>query len=221
MGKTQTLAKAAIFVDAENQTDFSAVALLQNLLHLNIIEGIAFADWRDFRLEPNAQELENLGFQLRHVYSGNRLGEQKDKSDQMLAHAVRSWVQRHPETEVVVLVSGDHYFADLVRELQHEGKRVTIAASPMSVSKELRECADHYIPLGQVASWIKTLNTLERQNRYLTFTFTIRKSDLSPDNLRWLIKCGVVQKKQEINDGIPGKLFLNHQSHAVQMVLGA
>ncbi len=222
MRSVPNLAKAAVFVDAENQTDFSVVALLQALAHLNIVERHAYADWRNFHLTANSQELDAHAFQLHHVYSGERLGMQKNKTDLVMAGAVRNLVRRHPEIEVVVLVTGDHFFADLVWELQRWGKQVYIAASPMSISKELRKVAPRYIPLGQMAAWIQTLDTLEQQNPYLTFCFTIRKSKILPADLLRLIRCGVVQKECHRTDtGIREQLFLNRRSHAVRMVLGA
>ena len=220
METLQQPAKAAIFVDAENQTERVVIALLQSLAHLNIVECHAFADWRNPRLTLIRQELERYGFQSHAVYSGERPGEQKDQADQAMACAVRALLWRRPEVEVIVLVTGDHYFVSLVKELQRRGKTVYVAASPMSVAQELYALAQQYLPLGQLAGWIRDLDVLEQRSRRLTLHFATQRSSISAENLERLIKCGILQKKQcPTRNGFEERIFLNRQARQVQMVL--
>jgi len=221
MHTVETVFKAAVFVDAENQTELDIANLLQSLAPLEVVEKHAYADWRNCRLTFNAQALDQHGFKLHHVPSGEVLGAQKDKADQYMARAVRALLRQHPEIKVVILVTGDHYFTSLVRELQRWGKQVYIAATPMSMSKELYAAAQNYIPLGRMAAWIRQLNKLEKRSRYLTFKYTVQKSKLSPDALQRLINCGVLQKHRDSGGSFREILVLNRQAHAVRVVLSA
>jgi hypothetical protein len=219
MCPAERVAKAAVFVDAENQTSFSSDTLLRALAHLDLVEKHAFADWRDRRLERNGNELHGQGFQLHHVPSGKTVGEEKNKADQCMARYIRTFLRRRPDIKVVVLVTGDHYFTGIVRELQQQNIRVIIGASPMSVSKNLCLAADQYLPLGELASWIKTLDNLERHNRCLTSSGTLAVSGLSPNTLQWLQKVGVVGKGPQGAGESPAEISLNRKAHAVRMVL--
>jgi hypothetical protein len=213
--------KAAVFVDVENQACFSPRALLQLLAHLDTVERHAFADWRNHRLARIGQQLDGCDFQLHHTPSGETLGMEKDKADEYMDRAARALLERRRDIEVVVLVSGDHYFVDLIHELHDRGVRVIVAASPMSVSKELCSVAYHYLPLGEVASWIKALDDLERFDSILTFRAVLQKSSLSLQALQWLMKAGLVDERphQTVNGSIQG-IGLNRHAHPVRVVLG-
>jgi len=54
-----------------------------------------------------------------------------------------------PKLDVVVLVSGDGDFIDLVHALRARGVRVEVYAFERSVGRELREAADLFVPIGE------------------------------------------------------------------------
>ncbi len=57
--------------------------------------------------------------------------------------------------EVAILVSGDNDFLQAVDEVKHSGKRVEIAAFDSSIGKELRDMADDYTSIEQIADEIR------------------------------------------------------------------
>jgi len=54
-----------------------------------------------------------------------------------------------PKLDVVILVSGDGDFIDLVHALRARGVRVEVHAFERSVGRELREAADVFTPIGE------------------------------------------------------------------------
>ena len=57
-------------------------------------------------------------------------------------------VKSAPGVDVIVLVSGDGDFIQLVEYLKNQGKRVEVMAFGKSASSRLREIADEFIDLG-------------------------------------------------------------------------
>jgi len=57
--------------------------------------------------------------------------------------------------EVAILVSGDNDFLQAVDEVKRSGKRVEIAAFDSSIGKELRDMADDYTSIEQIADEIR------------------------------------------------------------------
>jgi hypothetical protein len=53
--------------------------------------------------------------------------------------------------DVVVIASGDHYFADIARALRAKGKSVVVVAREGSLSWELRRAADEVVSIGTPA----------------------------------------------------------------------
>ncbi len=88
--------------------------------------------------------------------------------------------------------------------------------------KPLYALAQQYLPLGQLAGWIRDLDVLEQRSRRLTLHFATQRSSISAENLERLIKCGILQKKQcPTRNGFEERIFLNRQARQVQMVLSA
>lgn len=54
-------------------------------------------------------------------------------------------------TDTVILVSGDHIFADVVERITAGGRTVVLMAVPGSVSADLYRAASHYVPLDAAA----------------------------------------------------------------------
>lgn len=61
----------------------------------------------------------------------------------------------HGSYDVAILVSGDNDFLKAVDEVKRLGKRIEIAAFGFTAGKELREKADVFTPLEQVAEELK------------------------------------------------------------------
>lgn len=212
--------KAAVFVDAENQTHLSYDNLMQDLAYLQLVEKHAFADWRDQRLEGIADELHRHKFDLHHIPSGETVGAEKDKSDRQMANHIKCVLSRRHDIGVVVLITGDHYFSQIAQDLRQKGIQVIVVASPMSVSKKLCSVAQQYLPIGEMASWIKALDDLERRNRCLIDSRALRKSGIPSHALRWLVDKGLVDQRYQENASESMRGFsLNRRAHPVRMVL--
>ena len=215
------LPKAAVFVDAENHADLDVSALTQRLAGFDVLERHAYADQRNWQLGHLLRRLKCRGFKVHHTWSGPRPGMRKNTADGHMARGITRVLSKCPEVEVVVIVSGDAFFADVARRLQEHGRRVVVAAAPLRTSKELRRTADEYMMLGRLERSIRRLHRLELTSRYVTFGFAVRELDIAPSFLADLIRRGLV-----IQRGVPrsgrgprAEIHLNHQAYAVQTVL--
>jgi len=210
-------------VDAENHADLHISALMQRLERFDIVERHAYADWRNWRLDRLAEQLEDADFEMHHAWSGHRPGAHKDRADDHIARAISRVHSEHPEIEAFVIVSGDEFFTQIAQALGQQGKRVIVAADPLRVSKTLRSAAGEYVPVGELVHWIQWLDCLERASRYLTFHFAVQKLGIEPSCLAKLIRRGeIIQKEIERPQrGIRREIWLNRQSPVVQAVLNA
>ena len=217
------LAKAAVFVDAENHADLHVSALMRRLGRFDIVERHAYADWRNRCLDRLFRSLEREDFEIHHTWSGRRPGAHKNTADGYMAQGVLHVLSRRPEIEVVVIVSGDAFFADVARQIRRRGKRVIVAAAPLRTSKDLRSVADEYLLLGELERSIWRLDHLERASRYLTFCFVIQKLGIEPSDLADLIRKDLVIQEEVLRAGRGARpeIRLNRQAYAVQAVLSA
>lgn len=220
--KIEQLAKAAIFVDAENHSDLQVSALMQRMRHLDIVERHAYADWRNRRLDPLSQSLVHEGFEMHHTWSGHQPGTQKNTADGYMARGIVQVLARCVGIEVVVIISGDAFFARVVRQLQQQGKQVIVAADPFRVSKELYSVTDEYLAIGELDQWVRGLDHLERTSRYLTFRFVTQKLKIGSSDLAEMIRKGLViqEKVQRPQQGTKREIRLNRQAHVVEAILG-
>lgn len=220
-GKTE-LSKAAVFIDAENQSDLNPDTLMQLLSQLDVVERHVYADWRNHRLDHLVEELHDLGFELHYTWSGPKLGDRKNEADQQMAKGIQCVVERNPYIETIVIISGDHFFTRTVQRLRQSGKYVIVAATPRRVSKTLCNTADRYLPLGKVARWIQSLDQTENTSPYMTFRFAAQKSGVRPSNLERLIRQGIVIQERRTNPqwGEKREVYLNRDAYAVQATLG-
>ncbi len=216
-------AKAAMFIDAENHADLHVSALLQRLGRFDIVEQHAYADWRNWRLDRLAERLERAGFEMHHTRSGPRCGAQKNKADGQMGRDIVRVVSRRPEIEVVIIVSGDVFFTRIAHQLRQQGQRVIVAADPLRASRELCRAADEYLPLGDLAHWIRGLDHLERTSKYLTFRFAVQKLQAEPSGLARLIRNGLViqEEVRRPQRGTRREIRLNRRIPAVQIILSA
>ena len=60
--------------------------------------------------------------------------------------------------DIAVLVAGDADFIPVVEELKRRGVMVAVAASPDSLSEDLRRAADRFIELPQGSKWLEPLH---------------------------------------------------------------
>ncbi len=139
---------ALIAIDVENQTDLDIWALLKQLRGLNIVKRLAYADLRNRFVRRLLRQLWRANFDIHHACSGDYLGAIKNTADGYMARGIRAALAMHPEIQVVIIVSGDHFFADIARELAAQGRQVIVAADPFRTARELRAAAHRYIPLG-------------------------------------------------------------------------
>jgi uncharacterized LabA/DUF88 family protein len=216
--------KAAVFVDVENHTDLWVSALLQYLRRFDVVERHAYAaEWCNVRLCLQRRLLARACFQIHTAWSRHRSGARKNAADACMAWGILSILSKRPDIEVFVIVSGDAFFAYVIRELYRQGKRAIVVADPSRVSKELYGLADEYLPLGKWGRLIRDLHHLEQKHDYLTFGFTVRQSDIEPSELAELIHKRLVIQEEiaRFRRGIRPEIRLNPQAHAVQAILAA
>jgi hypothetical protein len=221
--RTQRFPRVAILVDAENHADLHISSLMQRLERFDIVERHAYADWRDWRLDRLAEQLEDADFEMHHTWSGHCPGVHKDRADDHIARAISRVLSKRSEIEAIVIISGDKFFAQVAKKFKQQGKQVIVAADPLRVSNTLCSVADEYLPVGKLARWIRWLDRLEQVSRYLTFRFAVQRLGIEPACLAKLIRRGeVIQKEIERPQrGIRREIWLNRQSPVVQAVLNA
>ncbi len=89
--------------------------------------------------------LEHLGFRVK-TKPLKRRPDGSARGDWDMGIAIDS-ILFAPKLDVVVLVSGDGDFIELVRVLQSMGTLVEVMSFPQNTSDELKRVADRYIPL--------------------------------------------------------------------------
>jgi uncharacterized protein (TIGR00288 family) len=96
--------------------------------------------------KPFFEALTNLGIEtrvrdLQEFYGGMK------KADWDVGISVDA-IKTAPGVDVIVLVSGDGDFIQLVEYLKNQGKRVEVIAFGKSASSKLKEVADEFVDLG-------------------------------------------------------------------------
>jgi len=215
--------QAAAFVDAENHMDLDVAVLMRRLSGLDIAERHAYADWRDWRLSRLAEHLGREGFDMHHTWSGDCAGAHKNRADHQMSQDIMRVLERRPEIQVSVLVSGDAFFVPTVQQLRDRGRRVMMVADPFRTSEELRGLADAYLPIGRLERWVRGLDYLERTSKYLTFRFALQKLDVGRFALAEMIRRGLVVQENvhRPQRGTRPEIRLNRESVLVQAVLGS
>ena len=97
--------------------------------------------------KPFFEALTNLGFETRVRDLQEFYGGQK-KADWDVGITIDA-VKTAAGVDVIVLVSGDGDFIQLVEYLKNQGKRVEVMAFGKSTSSHLREVCDEFIDLGE------------------------------------------------------------------------
>jgi len=214
---------AGLFLDAENHPHLKIAALLNQLGQFGIPERHAYADWRNWRLDNLAEQLEHENFEMHYSRSGRFPGARKNIADGCMARGILRTLADHPEIQVIIIVSGDEFFTGVIKRLQREGKRVIVAADPCRASKKLCQQADQYIPLGEVGYWLHALYRLGQTSKYLTFHFAVQQLGIEPAKLSALIQKQLLIQEPVLRSqrGLRPEIRLNPKAHAVQAVLCA
>ncbi len=96
---------------------------------------------------PFIEALKKLGIETREKELQEYYGGLK-KADWDVGITVDA-IRIAPSVDVIVLVSGDGDFLQLVEYLKNQGKRVEVIAFGRSTSSKLKEAADEFIDLGK------------------------------------------------------------------------
>lgn len=148
--------RVGVFVDVQNmyysarhlynsKVDFSAI-LKAAVAGRNVIRAIAYVIKADVKDESNFFEaLENIGFEIKSkdlqvFYGGNKKGDW----DVGIAMDIMKLASK---LDVVVLVSGDGDFKELLDHATALGCRTEVIAFGKSASSKIKESADLFIDL--------------------------------------------------------------------------
>lgn len=152
----QSYQRVALFVDVQNMY-YSAKNLYNSKVNFDmilktavsgrqLIRAFAYVVKADMKFEENFFErLESMGFEVRQkelqVFYG---GAKKGDWDVGIA---MDTIRMAPKVDVIVLVSGDGDFTDLVEHLQSMGCRVEVLAFGRSASSKLIATADQFVDM--------------------------------------------------------------------------
>ncbi len=108
----------------------------------------AFGDFRREDMDDLAVQLYQYGFRLIHCPAWpNQKGRLKSVVDDVMAQDLRDQLEYAPEVDTFILGSGDRNFIAVANALKRHNKRVVVGADQESINRELRQCADEFLPL--------------------------------------------------------------------------
>jgi len=108
----------------------------------------AFGDFRREDMDDLAVQLYQYGFRLIHCPAWpNQRGRLKSVVDDVMAQDMRDQLEYAPDVEVFIIGSGDRNFIAVANALKRHNKRVVVGADQESINRELRQCADEFLPL--------------------------------------------------------------------------
>lgn len=102
--------------------------------------------------KPFFDALTKLGFETRVRDLQEFYGGQK-KADWDVGITIDA-VKTSSGVDVIILVSGDGDFIQLIEYLKNQGKRVEVMAFGKSTSSKLREIADEFVDLGESVKYL-------------------------------------------------------------------
>jgi len=128
--------RVAIFVDAENLTQWIKLDGLETLLEElssigTVVVRKAYARWTNMNVAVHQGTLNRLGFELIHTFHPVN---GKNSADIQMAVDVMEYAGRE-ELQSIVLATGDSDFSPLFRRLREKGKQV-LGAGPRSALSE-------------------------------------------------------------------------------------
>ncbi len=106
----------------------------------------AYADWKYRIMNQFQRDLYDHGVELIHVIGKGR----KNAADLRMAIDLTAMLWTHPEIEVVVIVSGDRDFIEILKELRRHGKRIVGVANHYSVNRQFALLFDVFAPYREV-----------------------------------------------------------------------
>jgi uncharacterized LabA/DUF88 family protein len=142
--------RCAIFIDVQNMAYLDPRALLTTIgREFRIEEKVAFADYSQNSVRSIATRLSLAGIDMLHVQSQQNGGNHtKSYVDQAMVSRIWRVFHRHgDEITTFVIVSGDSDFKHTILVLKDLGKKTVVVANPNSVSNQLLEIADRFIPV--------------------------------------------------------------------------
>lgn len=116
----------------------------------------AFGDFRREDMEDLAVQLYQYGFRLIHCPAWpnpSQRGRLKSVVDDVMAQDLRDQMEYAPQVEVFILGTGDRNFIAVANALKRHGKKVVVGADKESINRELRLCADEFLPLPRGRGW--------------------------------------------------------------------
>lgn len=150
--------RVAVFVDVQNMY-YSAKQLYNSKVNFNkiltdavggrkLIRAMAYAISADVQGENKFQDaLAKIGYEVRlkdlQIFYG---GAKKGDWDVGIAMDV---VRIAPKVDVIVLISGDGDFQDLLEYVRAQGCRAEVMAFGKTASSRIKDASDHFIDLGK------------------------------------------------------------------------
>ena len=146
----------------------------------------------------------------------------KNTADGHMGRGLCRLLARRPEIKVVVIVSGDAFFAPLATKLRQRGKHVIVAADPRRLSDDLPTAPNWVLPIGKLARNVAEIDRLQRQSKYLTFSFAVERIGLPHTDLARMIGRGYLVQDlvRRPGRGVRREIWLNPHSPVVQAVRG-
>ncbi|RKZ01794.1 MAG: NYN domain-containing protein [Candidatus Hydrothermota bacterium] len=163
-------ARVGVFVDVQNmfysakeyydgKVDFEKI--LENAVRgRSLITAIAYLVCvEDVDQSAFISVLERIGFTVRTKYLKRR-SDGSGRGDWDMGIAIDALL-RAPKLDVVVIVSGDGDFVELVHALKAMGVTVEVMSFPQNTSEELKRAADRYLPIDE--DFIRQAHKLENE----------------------------------------------------------
>lgn len=138
--------RVAIFVDAENLTQWIKLDGLETLLEElssigTVVVRKAYARWTNMNVAAHQGTLNRLGFELIHTFHPVN---GKNSADIQMAVDVMEYASRE-DLQSIVLATGDSDFSPLFRRLREKGKQVLGAGPRSALSESVKSSCSRFI----------------------------------------------------------------------------
>ncbi len=186
-------ARVGVFVDVQNmfysakeyydgKVDFEKV-LEAAVRGRSLIAAIAYLVCvEDVDQSAFISVLERLGFTIRTKYLKRR-ADGSGRGDWDMGIAIDALL-RAPKLDVIVLVSGDGDFVELVHALKAQGVTVEVLSFPQNTAEDLKRAADLYLPMD--GDFIrKSQKQEEHQEEFPPL----------PDSINWVKDSGIEEEE--------------------------
>lgn len=148
--------RGAIFWDYQNsRANTTQIQCLMMFAYAQgcVVLGKAYADWK----AENSQ-ISDLLCEIFECVSIPSSQSRKNRADQQLIKHCHQQVLHKSHINMVILISGDGDFTELVKDLQSHGKRViVISQSDKNTNRKLKEAADEFYTFSQIEERFSSL----------------------------------------------------------------